>query len=463
MKLSTKANLAMGAFLCACLIPSLGMLVLPEEPAAANQTLAPPPSLRAEDGGLNPQALDEAADYVADHFALRQRLITANAHLEGLLFQTSSQDKVLMGKDGWLFYRETVDDYLHTDPLSGRELFGAARTLALLTEYAQSQGASLTFTVAPNKASLYPQYLPYVGRPLEGADDIDRLVPLLEEQGVAYADLFAPFRAQDQVLYHATDSHWTNRGAALAHDSLVQRLGLEDRTEWFTQPGRTVKNHRGDLYEMVYPAGGALEEDTEFDRPFGFTPARPIRSPEDQRIQTEHPGKTGSLLMFRDSFGNTLYPFLADSFGQAVFSRSMPYQMSLLEETGADTVVVELVERNLNYLSKYAPIFPAPLRELKGTPPRGDAMARAAALEDGKLDGHIRLEGALSGPADADSPIYVQWGDALYEATPAGEAEAGEFPFTLYVPGGRTPDNIRVLYLLDGQVLEAVQTDFSHP
>lgn len=43
MKLSTKANLAMGSFLCACLIPSLGMLVLPEEPAAANQTLAPPP------------------------------------------------------------------------------------------------------------------------------------------------------------------------------------------------------------------------------------------------------------------------------------------------------------------------------------------------------------------------------------------------------------------------------------
>ena len=167
--------------------------------------------------------------------------------------------------------------------------------------------------------------------------------------------------------------------------------------------------------------------------------------------------------MFRDSFGNTLYPFLADSFGQAVFSRSMPYQMSLLEESGADTVVVELVERNLNYLAKYAPIFPAPLRELTGTPPRGDAMARAAALEDGKLDGHIRLEGALSGPADADSPIYVQWGDALYEATPAGEAEVGEFPFTLYVPGGRTPDHIRVLYLLDGQVLEAVQTDFSHP
>lgn len=463
MKLSTKANLAMGLFLCACLIPSLGMLVLPEEPAAANQTLTQPPSLRTEEGELNPQVLDQVTDYVADHFALRQRMITANAALEGLVFRTSAQDSVLMGRDGWLFFKETVDGYLHTDPLTDRELFGAARTLALLTEYAQNRGARLVFTAAPNKASLYPQYLPHVGTPLEGQDDIDRLIPLLREQGVEYADLFTPFREAGQVLYHPTDSHWTNRGAALAHDTLVAALGLEGRTEWFTQPGETLKNHRGDLYEMVYPTGGALEEDTEFDRPFGFTPVRPIRSPEDQRIQTENPGKTGNLLMFRDSFGNTLYPFMADSFGQALFSRSMPYQMDLLEETGADTVVVELVGRNLNYLAERAPVFPAPLRELTGEPPLGEAAAQIAVRDNGRLADHIRLEGVLSGRLDVDSPIYLQWGDSLYEASPAGEAEEGASPFTLYVPAGPAPDKIRVLYLLDGQVLQAVQTQLVQP
>lgn len=471
MKLKTKADLAMGAFLCACLVPSVGMFLLPEEPAAANQTLAQPPSLTTEDGGVNFQVLDEVTDYVADHFALRQRLITANSALESLVFQTSAQDSVLMGRDGWLFYRETLDDYLHTDPLTGRELFGAARTLALLSEYAQNHGASLTFTVAPNKASLYPQYLPCVGRPLEGADDIDRLVPLLEEQGVAYADLFSPFRAQEQVHYHSADSHWTRRGAALAHDTLTGALGLEGRTEWFTQPGRTARTHRGDLYQMVYPTGSALEEETEFDQPFTFTYVRPIRSAEDQRIQTENSARTGSLLMFRDSFGNTLYPFMAEEFGQAVFSRSMPYQMSLLEETGVDTVVIELVERNLDYLVDDPPVFPAPLRQLTGEPPAGEAAARAAASEDGRLEGHIRLEGVLSGPADENSPIYVQLGGALYEASPVGAAEDeeypftvedGEFPFTLYVPEDSALDDIRVLYLLDGQVLQAVRTEFSH-
>lgn len=458
MKLNTKANLAMGAFLCACLIPSAGMLLLPEEPAAANQALAPPPSLTAQDGGVNPEVLDELTDYVADHFALRQRFITANAALEAAVFHTSAQDSVLLGREGWLFYRETVDDYLHTDSLTGRELFAAARTLALTSEYAQNHGARMVFTAAPNKASLYPQYLPYVGEPLPGQDDMERLVPLLEEQGVTYADLFAPFEAQyrasGQILYHAADSHWTRRGAALAHDTLISSLGLEGRTAWFTQPGRVERTRRGDLYEMLYPTGSALEEETEFQRPFSFTYVRPIRGPEDMRIQTETPHQTGSLLMFRDSFGNTLYPFLADSFGQALFSRSMPWQMSLLEETGADTVVVELVERNLDYLVDNPPIFPAPLRLLEGQPPQGEAEARFSVSDDGKLDGHLRLEGALSGPMDENSPIYIQLGGTLYEATPAGAAEEGS-PFTLYVPAGSALEGeICALYLLDGQLLQ---------
>lgn len=456
MKLKTKANLAMGAFLIASLIPSLGMLVLPEEPAAANQTLAQPPSLTTGEGKLNPEVLDEVTDYVADHFALRQRLITANAALEAAVFHRSAQDSVTLGRDGWLFYAETVDNYLHTDPLTDRELFGAARTLALLTEYAGNHGARLVFTVAPNKASLYPEYLPYVGAPLEGQDDIDRLVPLLEEQGVDYVDLFAPFREEEQVLYHAADSHWTRRGAALAHDTLMEALGLEGRTEWYAQPGRTEKTHRGDLYEMLYPTGPALEDETEFDKEFSFTPVRPIRGPEDQRIETENPARSGSLLMFRDSFGNTLYPFLADSFGHAVFSRSMPWQMTLLEETGADTVVLELVERNLDYLARRAPVFPAPERVLTGQPPRGEAAAGITAAENGGLTGYLRLEGTLSGPADPDSPVYVRLGEVLYEASPVGTE--GERPFTLYVPEGSALDDACVLYLLDGLLYEAGQT-----
>ena len=144
MTQKTKARIALTAFLAVCLIPSAGMLLLPQEAAAANQTLAQPPRLFLEDGSFNTRVLDEVTDYVADHFAFRQEMITASAQLDAAVFQVSNQGDVVLGKEDWLFYQETMADYLRTEPLSGQQLFGAARTLALLQEYAQSRGPSCT-------------------------------------------------------------------------------------------------------------------------------------------------------------------------------------------------------------------------------------------------------------------------------------------------------------------------------
>lgn len=422
------------------------MLLLPEGQAAANQRLAPRPLLTLPDGSLNPDVLQQVTDYTADHFAFRQELITADAALQAAVFHTSVEDSVLLGREGWLFYRETLPGYLHTEALSERQLYGAAHALSLLREYVESKGARLLFTVAPNKASLYPQYLPAVGTPLDGKDDIDRLLPLLERENVPYADLFAAFRAQPDILYHRLDSHWNARGAALAHDTLLKDLGKDNWEPFSDGAWHMEQTHRGDLYEMLYPAGRELDDDAVFDRGFAFFYDTEPRSAEDQRISASCEGRSGSLLMFRDSFGNSLHRFLADSFGQSVFSRSMPYQLSLLEETGADTVIIELVERNLDWLTERAPIFPAPARGLQGEPPQGEASASVTAISDGQLPGYLRLEGTLSGSADPDSPIYLRLGDALYEASPVGNAAEG-MPFTLYVPENMASPETRVLYL----------------
>lgn len=68
------------------------------------------------------------------------------------------------------------------------------------------------------------------------------------------------------------------------------------------------------------------------------------------QIDTTNEQKEHSLLMFRDSFGNALYPFLADSFGHSRFSRKMPYPLTMMQEVNADVVIVEIVERNIPYL-----------------------------------------------------------------------------------------------------------------
>ncbi len=99
------------AFLSLCLIPAVGMLVLPEQQAAGNEHLTPKPSLWNAQTGWNADFLGGLTDYVADHFGFRQELVTANAALQTRLLCTSPAEDVIYGTDGWLYYAKTLDDY----------------------------------------------------------------------------------------------------------------------------------------------------------------------------------------------------------------------------------------------------------------------------------------------------------------------------------------------------------------
>ena len=265
------------------------------------------------------------------------------------------------------------------------------------------------------------------------AGNAQRIAGRLEEMGVPYLDLFALLGGQEQTLYFRTDSHWNTLGAALAGDAISSALGKPEDPFW-GQPYQTAPTHKGDLYEMVYPAGDLLEDDAVFDRAFRFTYPNGLRSAEDITIRTQNEGETGSLLMFRDSFGNALYPFLAERYGAACFSRAMPYNLTYLEREQAGTLVVEIVERNLRWLVQRPAVMPAPQREdaSAGWQADGAVESAATAAPSSELEGYVEVSGVIRCPAmDVDSPIYLRAGGQVYEASPAGE---GECPFTAYLP-----------------------------
>ena len=345
-----KYRIFTAAFVLLCLIPSVGMLCLPPTKAAANEQLAPVPQLQTPDGSWNPAVLEEATDYIADHFALRQEMVTLNAALHTGLLATSPAEKVICGTDGWLYYTETLADYQHKPVLTEEQARETAALLAEMQAYCEARGARFLFTIAPNKNSLYPEHMPGRYLQAEMPNHYAMLRPYLEEYGVHYADLFTFLSAQDETLYLKTDSHWSNRGAALAHDFLMQQLELP-HTAFAQAPYTTANTHRGDLYEMLYPAGKALEAQQQYQTTFSYV--REPRTAEDILIETtKAEAPNGRLLLCRDSFGNALHPFLAEDFRETVITRQMPYPLEQVQE--GDTVIIEIVERNLPNLLKYA-------------------------------------------------------------------------------------------------------------
>ena len=202
---------------------------------------------------------------------------------------------------------------------------------------------------------------------------------------------------------------------------------------------------------MLFPASDKLDNQWEFSQALDFTYDTPIRDVDDLRIQTSSDGSCGNLLLFRDSFGNTLHSLLAEDFGHALFSRAQPYDLSLLDAVQADYAVVEIVERNLSVLSRTSFRMPAPQVTLPGQVQPGDQAAALQGEESPSAPGMVTITGWVSS-CDVDSPLYLQVGDTVYEAFPTGETPEGQeaYPFTAYLPTGTDLTGAQVLYREEG-------------
>lgn len=425
MKKDSIYKLFIALFLCLCLLPLAAMPVVGESEPAANELPVTRPELW--DGGLNIDYPSQMSDYVASRFAFRGELVTAWSALNAALLRTSAQEQLILGRDGWLFFSETLDDYMGLG-LSDVLLQSAANNLALMQEYVESRGADLVFTVAPNKNSLYPQFMPR--RYAEGSESSNavRLGALLRERGVRYADLFSAFEGCEP-LYFAGDSHWTSQGAALAADCILACAGRE--SGYFDSGFSPGEEHLGDLYEMLYPALPANERDLTPALSFGYECLGDPAGGNAMNISTENASASGSLLCYRDSFGVALYPYLAQSYGEARFSRAAVYD--LCSAGDADTVVIELVERNIEYLVDYAPRFPAPERDIEA---EGFGQDGVSVEYTEAADGLVQLSGQLpEGLCDEGGRLFLRVGGRVLEACVLRGAEGQGPRFSLWTEG----------------------------
>ena len=211
-----KEKLFIAAILLLCLVPAVGMLLPREAETGGNEVLAQPPAFRTAGGQLNADYLPQLMGYVEDNYFGRRELVSAWSAFNQTVLRTSIADNVVLGKDGWLYFGDTLNDYTGAELMTDREIFCAARNLALIQEFCERQGARFLFVIAPNKNSLYPEHMPELT--VSGQRrNAQRLLEQLAAQRVPYVDLFSLFREQDETLYFTQDSHWNSKGAAVRH------------------------------------------------------------------------------------------------------------------------------------------------------------------------------------------------------------------------------------------------------
>ncbi|MCM1297036.1 MAG: hypothetical protein NC311_15970 [Muribaculaceae bacterium] len=411
------------ACLLVCLLPFVGMAVRPTTVSTENKAMAEFPSLKADDGKLNLKYFEELEEYFNEHFAFRNELVYADAKLQTSIFQVSNVDTVTYGTDGWLYYSSTLDDYLGNQVMSGRQIYNLAHNLSIAKRYVEEKGCDFMLAIPPNKNTLYGEHMPYYNSYIvDETHNIDLLTPKLEKLHVPYADLLQMFRNEKETLYLRRDSHWNNKGAVMAYNCMMDTLGYQHENYADCDVTRT-KDTDGDLNKMLYTFYGEKELNYNYHIEHGFTYSEKFESVEDGWIETKGGTGNGSLLMFRDSFGNTLIPFIADQFEQAWFTKENPYGLeSLMEQYMPDTVMFECVERNIVRFINMPPIISAIKTE---TPVIGERMETDTKIDISPLEydsNYYKISGNVDEKLlENETDIIVRLNDTCYEAYHTGE------------------------------------------
>jgi tetratricopeptide (TPR) repeat protein len=265
--------------------------------------------------------------------------------------------KYLLGKDGWIFLDHDSNRVI--DQITGRHLLDqqgvdAWRKLILdRDQYVASIGAQHLMFVAPNKELVYSEQLPdwveiAEQRPIHQI--MAALGPKRAKKIIYPLDSIRA--ANDQALtYPKTDTHWSGFGAYIGYHAFCAGLsnsGIEPLRIDSSRVSFEEVPYIGDLGVKFEPPVSALTLAARIEGANGRL-AFDNRIPNRGRIRV-FVNKDTTLprcVMFGDSFGGNLLPFLKESFSILVYVYGKSFDRELIEAYQPDVVLSQFVERFL--------------------------------------------------------------------------------------------------------------------
>lgn len=308
--------------------------------------------------------------YFGDHLGQRSALIDLRQYIDVYLFQRSPTSLVLIGKDDWLFFTgdHAIDDYRGRQQLSAEQLDSWYRTLKQRHDALAAQGIAYRVVFAPNKHSIYPEFMPDSvkrGRTTQ----LDQLLAYVKAKGdLDVLDDLRPALIAHKAegpLYGVLDVHWNRYGAYFGYrtfmEDLLERnhvtgvhllqLGLRDFHQVETRFGDMAlmmhfNPYLRDTLTFQYAGPELACSHTQATVPPRVTMARGTPDRAEMTIDCAQPGRTARLMMFHDSMSEAMYDYITNSFGHVRLTWTYPDSHDIACYVAAEKPDVVIEERS---------------------------------------------------------------------------------------------------------------------
>lgn len=283
-----------------------------------------------------------------------------------LLGQTIKR-QVMLGQAGWMFLGS---DRFAADPY--QQVIGVPRLdeqerLALQLQYyqrawwCQQQNIDYWFLITPNKATIYPEYLPSFvqAQPNRFLDQLlPQLSPMVKGQLIDIRKALREAKSSGPLYYH-TDTHWNRLGAAWGAWAVLERLTKAGYPAAHLSPSdfsvAVEEVPGGDQTRMLMLRKEQFRDTSyQMQLPNDSLPQQRAIPPEYAEYTpylTENAAASlPKMLFFHDSFGHLLRAYLALEVSEltAVW-RWGRFDPGIAAVEQPEIILDQIIERNLGY------------------------------------------------------------------------------------------------------------------
>ncbi|GAA0783894.1 alginate O-acetyltransferase AlgX-related protein [Hathewaya limosa] len=309
-----------------------------------------------------------------DHFGLRNLMIRLEALSDFKFFKTPSTEKVVLGKEGWLYCgldngKDITKQYRGITKFTPEELSKIKTNLEQRKAWLEKKGIPFVLVIAPDKETIYPEY--YNNEKYKKVSNESRLDQLMDylhkNSNIDVLDLRKILLDNKSKgrLYYKTDTHWNQFGGYFGYEAIMKEVGkyIKNVRPLTIDKFNIVKEYRvpgeGDLANMLSLPNQYGEEHILLQPKIKRT-SIPYEEHKYDLVRgavMKNPNKSlPKLLMFRDSFTVALGPYMSEHFSEAVYEWSQNFDDKLVKQCKPDIVIQETVERNLDKLLYENPI-----------------------------------------------------------------------------------------------------------
>ncbi len=302
--------------------------------------------------------------YENDQFPLRDMWITLKAGTDRLMGKVE-ENGVYLGKNGYLMEEFTAPVQQQYD----------ATVNAMTTFAAKHSDLKQYALIAPNSVNILKNKLPAFAPVQDQNSWIDSLKNSLTDAGVTFIDVRDTFRDhKSEDLYYHTDHHWTTQGAYYAYQQAANAMEIDTSSDSYEKAPVTrsfqgtlsaksgFRSGEKDEIDVFLPTGDHLSSVINYvdeqKKSASFYDTEQLKTRDKYalffggnhaQVKISTPTETNNtLLVLKDSYANSLVPFLAQHYRKIIMVDPRYYYGDLEELIQVENVQEVLYLYNAN-------------------------------------------------------------------------------------------------------------------